>query len=194
MFGSLRKKLNHVIQEGLIITDNLQQQYRQSYTSTPSSSATTPTLDESIHSNRSSSFFSGQLPGSDVILPPDVNIAAGCNLLAKYEDAWKLLHETSEKNATKAAEVAIQIEQIGQRTTALHVDMTDLATCLSGIPALVEKLQESLETLGKVSELSATIETELECLEDLCEECELQEFMLNKQCELSQFQQMKMGT
>lgn len=193
MFGSLRKKLNSVIQEGFIITENLQQQYRQSQTSSAGSSATTPTLDESIHSNRSSSSFGGQLPGSDVILPGDVNMAAGCNLLAKYEDAWKLLHDANEDNATKAAQVAKQIERIGQCTNVLHTDMTDLATCLSGIPALVEKLNESLETLKNVNKLSASIETELECLEDLCEECELQELILNKQCELSQFKQMKMA-
>uniref|UniRef100_A0A0A1X687 Dysbindin n=1 Tax=Zeugodacus cucurbitae TaxID=28588 RepID=A0A0A1X687_ZEUCU len=193
MFGSLRKKLNSVIQEGFIITENLQQQYRQSQTSSASSSATTPTLDESIHSNRSSSSFAGQLPGSDLILPGDVNMAAGCNLLAKYEDAWKQLHDANENNATKATQVAKQIERIGQATNVLHTDMTDLATCLSGIPALVEKLHESLETLQNVNKLSATVETELERLEDLCEECDLQEFMLNKQCELSQFKQMKMA-
>ncbi|XP_036318561.1 dysbindin protein homolog [Rhagoletis pomonella] len=191
MFGNLRKKLNNAIQDGFIITENLQQQYRQRQASSTGSSATTPTLDDSIPSNRSSHSF-GQVSLNDVILPADLNMAAGCNLLAKYEDDWRILHVANEENASKASQVAEQIEQIGQRTSALHVDMTDLITCLSGIPALVEKLSESAKTLQKVDALSASVEMELERLQDLCEECDLQEYMLNKQCELSQFKQMKM--
>ncbi|XP_054728768.1 dysbindin protein homolog [Anastrepha obliqua] len=191
MFENLRKKFNNAIQEGFVITENLQQQYRQRQASATSSNATTPTLDESLHSNRSSNTFS-HLSGSDLIIPVDANMAAGCNLLAKYENDWKMLHDANEDNATQAAQVATQIALIGQRTKVLHVDMTDLITCLSGIPTLVEKLRESAETLEKVNTLSASVETELERLEDLCEECDLQEFMLHKQCELSQFKQMKM--
>ncbi|XP_067639505.1 dysbindin protein homolog isoform X2 [Eurosta solidaginis] len=190
MFGNLRKKLNNAIQDGIIITENLQQQYRQRQSSASNSNATTPTLDESIRSTWGSNSF-GPI-ANDVVLPGDVNMTAGCNLLSKYEHEWKLLHDANEENARKAEQVATQIEEIGKNTATLHIDIKDLVTCLSGVPGLVTKLNESLETLGNIQKLSAKVETELVRLEDLNEECDLQEYMLHKQCKLSQFKQMKM--
>lgn len=129
----------------------------------------------------------------DLGLPSDVNVAAGCNLLAKYEDDWKIIHQNNVENAEKAQDVAKQIHTIEKRMTNHHVVMTDLIHCLAGIPTLVAKLKSCHETLNEVNKLSQIVDKELEKLEDLCEECELQEYILEKQCEISKYKQKKMG-
>lgn len=126
-------------------------------------------------------------------LPTDVNVAAGCNLLAKYEDDWKVIHQNNVDNAKKAQEVAKQIQQIEKSMTNHQVVMTDLIHCLAGIPSLVTKLKGCQETLDEVNNLSQLVDKELEKLEDLCEECELQEYILEKQCEINKYKQKKMG-
>ena len=129
----------------------------------------------------------------DLGLPCDVNIAAGCNLLAKYEDDWKDIHENNIENAKKAQEIAKQIQTIEKRMTNHHVVMTDLIHCLSAIPSIILKLKTCQETLDEVHNLGNVVDEELEKLEDLCDECELQEYILEKQCEISKYKQKKMG-
>lgn len=129
----------------------------------------------------------------DLGLPCDVNIAAGCNLLAKYEDDWKDIHENNLENSKKAQEIAKQIQTIEKRMTNHHVVMTDLIHCLSAIPSLILKLKSCQETLDEVHNLGNIVDEELEKLEDLCDECELQEYILEKQCEISKYKQKKMG-
>ncbi|KAM7355550.1 dystrobrevin binding protein dysbindin [Cochliomyia hominivorax] len=177
MLNSLKKKFNNALQEAAIITGNLQQQYRQR--------VTTP---ESLNSSRSSLATSTL----DLGLPTDVNVAAGCNLLAKYEDDWKIIHQNNLDNAQKAQEVAKQIQKIEKCMTNHKVVMTDLIHCLVGIPSLVAKLKTCQDTLDEVNNLSQLVNKELEKLEDLCEECELQEYVLEKQCEINKYKQKKM--
>lgn len=129
----------------------------------------------------------------DLGFPCDVNVAAGSNLLAKYEDDWKIIHAQNEENAKKSHEVAKQIQTIEKSMTTQHVVMTDLIHCLLGVPVLVEKLKTCQETLKEVENLTQIVDQELEKLEDLCEECELQAYILEKQCEISKFKQKKMG-
>lgn len=129
----------------------------------------------------------------DLGLPYEVNIAAGCNLLAKYEDDWKTIHENNVENSKKAQEVAKQIHTIEKNMTDHHVVMKDLIHCLSGIPSLIAKLNTCQESLNEVNNLSNIVDKELEKLEDLCDECELQEYILEKQCEISKYKQKKMG-
>lgn len=208
MFSSLKKKFNNALQEASIITENLQQQYRQRVT-TPeviitkreTKGANNRKLKlfyicfncllflQSLSSSRSSLANSTLELG----LPSDVNVAAGCNVLAKYEDDWKIIHQNNVDNAKKAQEVAKQIQTIEKRMTNQHVVMTDLIHCLAGIPQLVHKLKTCQETLKEVENLTQVVDKELEKLEDLCEECEFQEYILEKQCEISKYKQKKMG-
>ncbi|XP_013115920.1 dysbindin protein homolog [Stomoxys calcitrans] len=177
MLSSLKKKLNSALQEAAIITENIKQQYQQR--------VTTP---ESLTSSRSSLVLSA----TDLGVPSNVNVAAGCNLLAKYEDEWKIIHQNNEENARKAQDVAKQIVSIETQMNQQYVVMSDLIHCLSAIPNLVGKLKDCQQTVKEVQELGHEVEKELEKLEDLCAECELQEYMLEKQCELSKFKQKKM--
>ncbi|KAH8274533.1 hypothetical protein KR044_006577 [Drosophila immigrans] len=192
MFGNLKKKLSNAIQEGIVISESLQHHYRQRVSnshsnnnSSQASAATTPTsLNESFSSSRSS-LVDG--------LPTQLNVAAGCNLLAKYEDDWQQIHAANEQNAGQAAEVATQITSIQQRASSQQATITQLNSCLAGLPALVVKLRASAETLASLEELGAQLEVELEQLEELCEECELQEFVLEQQFQLSQHKQRKLS-
>ncbi|KAM8707751.1 hypothetical protein ACLKA7_014825 [Drosophila subpalustris] len=196
MFGNLKKKLNNAIQEGIVISESLQQQYRQrvrSNSGSQTSAATTPTttLNESFTSSRSSSHsLSGQLADG---LPTHLNVAAGCNLLSKYEDDWQQIHASNEENAERAAAVATQISNVQQRASGQHATINELNSCLAGLPALIVKLRASAETLESLQQMGAQLDLELEKLEDLCEECELQEFILEQQFQLSKHKQKKLN-
>ncbi|EDW31096.1 GL21438 [Drosophila persimilis] len=201
MFGSLKKKLSSAIQEGIVISESLQQQYRQRVSSGngsgQSSAATTPTsplgLNESLSSSRSSSLYLGAPFHLTDGVPPHLNVAAGCSLLAKYEDDWQQIHVANEENAERAAAVATQITAVQERASGQRKTISDLSGSLAGIPTLITKLQASIETLHALEDMGKQLEIELEKLEDLCEECELQEFMLEKQFELSRHKQKKLN-
>lgn len=204
MFGNLKKKLSNAIQEGIVISESLQQQYRQRRSSNSggssqaSSTTTTPTtplsssrlgLNESFSSSRSSSH---SLTAADGV-PTYLNVAAGCNLLAKYEDDWQQIHAANEDNAGRAAEVAKQISAIQQRATKQQATIAELNNCMAGLPALIGKLQASARTLEALEQMGGQLEIELEQLENLCEECDLQEFMLEQQFALSKHKQKKLN-
>ncbi|XP_075162499.1 dystrobrevin binding protein dysbindin [Haematobia irritans] len=177
MLSSLKKKFNSALQEAAIITENLKQQYQQR--------VTTP---EGLASSRSSLILSA----TDLGIPSNVNVAAGCNLLAKYEDEWKIIHQNNEDNAKKAQDVDKQIQAMEVHMNQQYVVVSDLIHCLSGIPNLIMKLKDCQVKLKEVQDLGESAEKELEKLEDLCAEYDLQEYMLEKQCELSKFKQKKM--
>ncbi|EDW46550.1 dysbindin protein homolog [Drosophila sechellia] len=202
MFGNLKKKLSSAIQEGLVISENLQQQYRQRVSSGNSASSqasgiTTPTsplgLNESLSSSRSSSLsLSAPFQLTDGV-PSHLNVAAGCSLLAKYEDDWQQIHGANEENAEKAAQIANQISGIQNQASHQRRIMSELNSSLAGIPTLIAQLQASSKVLNSLEEMGQQLEIELEKLEDLCEECQLQEFILEQQFQLSRHKQKKLN-
>ncbi|XP_017111989.1 dysbindin protein homolog [Drosophila elegans] len=205
MFGNLKKKLSSAIQEGLVISENLQQQYRQRVSSGNNSGSSqasglttfTPTsplgLNESLSSSRSSNLsLSAPFQLTDGV-PSHLNVAAGCSLLAKYEDDWQQIHGANEENAEKAAEIATQISGVQQRASNQRRIISELNSSLSGIPTLIAQLQASSKTLQSLEQMGQQLEVELEKLEDLCEECELQEFILEQQFQLSRHKQRKLN-
>ncbi|XP_037721960.1 dysbindin protein homolog [Drosophila subpulchrella] len=202
MFGNLKKKLSSAIQEGLVISENLQQQYRQRVSSgnsgsTQTSGLTTPTsplgLNESLSSSRSSSLsLSAPFQLTDGV-PSHLNVAAGCSLLAKYEDDWQQIHGANEENAKKAAQIASQISGVQNKASNQRRIISELNSSLAGIPTLIAQLQASSKVLNSLEQMGQQLEVELEKLEDLCEECELQEFILEQQFQLSRHKQRKLN-
>ncbi|XP_037939409.1 dysbindin protein homolog [Teleopsis dalmanni] len=190
MFGNIKKKLSNALQEGFVISESLQQHYRR--VSTPSTPVS-PTFEDRFNSDRSSLRSSSTTEDLVDAVPSNVNVAAGCNLLAKYEDDWVSINKMSEENARRADQIATEIDKIKQKTMEQRVVMTDLITCLSGIPGLIVKLENSKKTLQDITEFATRVERETDVLQNLCEECEMQEFILQKQFELSQYKQKKMG-
>ncbi|XP_017041556.1 dysbindin protein homolog [Drosophila ficusphila] len=202
MFGNLKKKLSSAIQEGLVISENLQQQYRQRVSSGNSGSSqasgiTTPTsplgLNESLSSSRSSNLsLSAPFQLTDGV-PSHLNVAAGCSLLAKYEDDWQQIHGANEENAEKAAAIADQISGVQCKATNQRRIISELNSSLAGIPTLIAQLQVSSKVLQSLEQMGQQLEVELEKLEDLCEECELQEFFLEQQFQISRHKQRKLN-
>lgn len=201
MLGNLKKKLSNAIQEGILISESLQEQYRQRVGgSTSTSSRTSETinpktsdlnssflsLNESVFSNRSGVHLSDGVA-------TQLNVAAGCNLLSKYEDSWQQIHIANEQNAESAAAVAFQITAVLQSANEKRKTINELNSCLSALPALVVKLQDCTEVIGSLEQLGWELEQELEKLENLCEECELQEFVLEQQFQLSKHKQKKLN-
>lgn len=200
MLGTLKKKISNAIQEGIVISESLQEQYRQrvggSTSNSRTSETTTPNATglDSSHLSLSGSLFSSR---SSVYLsdgvPTQLNVAAGCNLLSKYEDSWQQIHEANEQNAENAETVAFQITTVLRSANEKRTTINELNSCLSALPALVVKLEECTEVIGSLEKLGLELEQELEKLENLCEECELQEFILAHQFQLSKHKQNKLN-
>ncbi|KAL9906061.1 dysbindin protein homolog isoform X2 [Glossina fuscipes] len=178
MFSNLKRKLNYAMQEGLTVTENLQQQYRQRV-----SNSKNPT-------NSSNSSLVSSI--SELGVPSNVNASAGCKILSKYEHDWQMLHQNNEENSKKAAELAEQIDNIEQKMSNHQIIIADLLTSLAGLPNLTEKLKSCQHTLVEVQELHKLVERDFEKLEDLCEECDFQEFRWQKHVELAKYKQKKM--
>ncbi|KAH8373352.1 hypothetical protein KR009_001514 [Drosophila setifemur] len=200
MFGSLKKKLSSAIQEGLVISENLQQQYRQRVSPGNTGSTggnTTPSsplgLNESLSSSRSSNLSLSAPFQLTEGIPSHLNVAAGCSLLAKYEDDWQQIHVANDENAEKAASIANQISGVQQKASNQRQIVSELNSSLAGIPSLIFQLQASSKTLRSLEEMGKQLEVELEKLEDLCEECEVQEFILEQQFQLSRHKQKKLN-
>ncbi|EDW19775.1 dysbindin protein homolog [Drosophila mojavensis] len=197
MLGSLKKKISNAIQEGIVISESLHEQYRQRVggsTSSRTSEATAPKATglDSSHLSLNGSHFSN---GSSVYLsdvPTKLNVAAGCNLLSKYEDSWQQIHAANERNAENAETLAFQITAVLRSANEKRATINELNSCLSALPALVVKLEECTEVIGSLEKLGLELEQELDKLENLCEECELQEFVLAQQFQLSKHKQKKL--
>ncbi|TDG40854.1 hypothetical protein AWZ03_012717 [Drosophila navojoa] len=119
-------------------------------------------------------------------------MAAGCNLLSKYEDSWQQIHAANEQNAENAETVAFQITAVLRSANEKRATINELNSCLSALPELVVKLKECTEVIRAMEKLGLELEQDLEKLENLCEECELQEFVLAQQFELSKHKQKKL--
>lgn len=191
MFGSLKKKLSNALQEGITISENLQQQYKLKMSSMSSSASVTPTLSMSFSGISSMNASSNSINTFDV--PPNINASAGCGLFEKYEDEWLEIREANQQNAKLADKVALQISNIEQKCSQQKLELTDMNTCLNGVSQLIKNLKESHKSLVELQEKCQSVEKELEILQDLCEECDLQEEILHKQCELNLYKQNKMG-
>lgn len=184
MFRKFKQKISSAIQEGLALSESLQQQYQQNRKSTP----TTPTVAVDINS-----ISSVTLGSDDWKISNDDWTIAGVGLLDKYENDWKEISESNEKNAQIAEKIARNIDVLEMRMHKQQIVMRDFNACLAGLPEVCAKLKASEEILQQVQALSEIVEEKFKRLQDLCEECDLQEFMLHKQCELSQYKQKKMG-
>lgn len=170
MFGNIRRKLNDVISEGLNISENISTNYLKPSTS--------PIFESSK---------------ADFGIPSDVNLSAGCELLAKNEETWYLLHKNNEKNAYATEVLDKSIASIKGRTEKLQVDLNDMSSCLATIPAILEDLKVCNEMIMNVGLLCRSLETKIVEFEDVTEEIELQQRQLDHKFQMSLYKQKKMG-
>lgn len=170
MFGSIRKKFNDVIHEGIVISENLSTSYLK-----PSNSQ------NNFEVNR-----------TELGIPTDINLTSGCALLEQNEKTWRNLHERNEANAIKATSTDETITRIKEKTEKLYIDLTDLNVCLNSIAALENNLQTCNDMITNIGTLCKSLETKLVELEDVTEELDLQSRQIEHKFQMSMYKEKKM--
>uniref|UniRef100_A0A6B2E7U2 Dysbindin protein n=1 Tax=Phlebotomus kandelakii TaxID=1109342 RepID=A0A6B2E7U2_9DIPT len=182
MFGSIRKKLNSVIQEGLNISENISSHYSKSSSpKSPQSPVTPGSTGSPGHSS---------LPQS---VPPFINLYAGCDLLAINERQWSEIRDLNEQNAKKAEEVDASILEIRDRTERTLTTIQDLNVTLAALPVVVTTLNGCVDVINDVGAKCETLEKKMMDLEDLLEVLELQEKQLDHRFEMAMYKEKKLA-
>ncbi|XP_033754569.1 dysbindin protein homolog [Pecten maximus] len=102
-----------------------------------------------------------------------VCVDAGADLLDRYQNNWRELHQDAEQNATLAENVDSQITQLFVTIDRQAEMLGQLHTTVADLPVILNKLQELTDVLASLDEEYENVEVALIRLEDMCEEQEL---------------------
>lgn len=168
MLNNFKKKISNAIQEG-------------------------KTLSENLSSLKLSIPTSLKEPTSlELGFPTNINVSAGCTLLDHYEKCWEDFHRRTVQNCRLAEEVDQKITKLNIKTKSMETDISDMNSCLQKVPAIRENLKSCLEKLGEIRKLCETVELGIVGLQDVVEQCDIQEKQLEEKYQLSLYKQKKM--
>ncbi|XP_060074541.1 dysbindin-like [Ylistrum balloti] len=102
-----------------------------------------------------------------------VCLDAGADLLDRYQNIWKELHQDAEENAKLAENVDSQITQLFVTYDRQAEVLSQLHSTVADLPVILNKLQELTDVLASLDEEYENVEVALIRLEDTCEEQEL---------------------
>ncbi|OWF55238.1 dysbindin protein homolog [Mizuhopecten yessoensis] len=102
-----------------------------------------------------------------------VSLDAGADLLDRYQNTWRKLHQDAEQNATQAQNVDSQITQLFVTYDRQSEILGQLHLAVADLPVILHKLQELTDVLASLDEEYDNVEVALVRLEDICEEQEL---------------------
>ena len=174
MFGSIRKRFNSVIQEGLNISENISGSYI----------------------NPTSPKFLGQQHNNKKNYPYDcknINLFAGCQQLDRNEEQWYEIHNLNEQNADKSAHIDNLISDIQIESDKVRTSVADLNVTMSALPIVINTLNNCVEIINDVSTKCSLFEKKLADLEDLMEVLELQGRQLDHRFEMAMYKEKKLG-
>lgn len=177
MFTNFKRKLNSVIQEGIIFTENVSQNLK-----VPSS----PKFDFTNFHTKNETSTKPKIPAS-------INLYAGSEILQKNENDWSSIHNLNEENAEKARIIDDKIIKLKNSSDKTLTDLTDLYVSLTAIPNVIINLNNCVEMLSDISIKCQNLEKKLFDLEDLMEVLELQEKQLDKRFEMALYKEKKLG-
>ncbi|XP_055911742.1 dysbindin protein homolog [Eupeodes corollae] len=160
MLENIKKKLNNAFKEGIHMTENISTQF---------SRVTSPTLD----SNND----------PELGIPPEINIAAGAELLQKYEDAWINTYEANKANVEVAKNITETIDRLQQRMQTRQVNINDMMTCLAGLPTIEANLKASLEKFNQIEALGFAVEEKIADLLNVTQMLDRQELIIQMNLE-----------
>ncbi|XP_055843070.1 dysbindin protein homolog [Episyrphus balteatus] len=169
MLENIKKKINNALKESIHITENISTQF---------SRVNSPTLDTSSD--------------HELGIPPEINIAAGSELLQKYEDAWRNTYEANKANVEVAKNITETIDRLQQRMQARQVNMNDLMTCLAGLPAIEENLKASLDKFNEIESLGIELEEKIADLSDVTKMLDEQEQIMKNNLEAKRMEMVEL--
>lgn len=120
-----------------------------------------------------------------------VNFDTGADLLARYQDVWKELHDNCQENARKAENVDGQITELYVRYDRQQEVMSRLHESVVALPMLVSQLEQATDLLASLEGEYEKVNNALVHLEDVIEEQELLTAQVIDTKKLSEYNQRK---
>ncbi|KFV88426.1 Dysbindin, partial [Struthio camelus australis] len=117
--------------------------------------------------------------------------SAGLELLSRYEDAWAALHRGA-KDCAKAGElVDSEVVMLSAHWEKKRNSLVELHEQLRQIPGFLEDLECLTASLAQLEANFEEMENHLLCLEDLCEQCELERYKCMQTLQLENYKKTK---
>ncbi|KAM6088294.1 dysbindin-like isoform 1-T1 [Chlamydotis macqueenii] len=117
--------------------------------------------------------------------------SAGLELLSRYEDAWAALHKGA-KDCAKAGElVDSEVVMLSAHWEKKRNSLVELQDQLQQIPGFLADLECLTESLAQLEADFEEMENHLLCLEDLCEQCELERYKCMQTLQLENYKKTK---
>ncbi|XP_009983032.1 PREDICTED: dysbindin-like [Tauraco erythrolophus] len=117
--------------------------------------------------------------------------SAGLELLSRYEDAWAALHKGA-KDCAKAGElVDSEVVMLSAHWEKRRNSLVELQDQLQQIPAFLADLECLTASLAQLEANFEEMEDHLLCLEDLCEQCELERYKCMQTVQLENYKKTK---
>ncbi|XP_015710166.1 dysbindin isoform X1 [Coturnix japonica] len=117
--------------------------------------------------------------------------SAGLELLSRYEDAWAALHKGA-KDCAKAGElVDSEVVMLSAHWEKKRNSLVELQDQLQQIPGFLADLECLTASLARLEANFEEMETHLLCLEDLCEQCELERYKCVQTLQLESYKKTK---
>ncbi|NXG74922.1 DTBP1 protein, partial [Baryphthengus martii] len=113
--------------------------------------------------------------------------------LFRYEDAWAALHKGA-KDCAKAGElVDSEVVMLSAHWEKKRNSLVELQDQLQQIPGFLADLECLTASLGQLEANFEEMESHLLCLEDLCEQCELERCKCMQTLQLENYKKTKRG-
>ncbi|NXM02751.1 DTBP1 protein, partial [Tyrannus savana] len=114
-------------------------------------------------------------------------------LLFRYEDAWAALHKGA-KDCAKAGElVDSEVVMLSAHWEKKRNSLLELQDQLQQIPGFLADLECLTASLAQLEANFEEMENHLLCLEDLCEQCELERYKCVQTLQLENYKKTKRG-
>ncbi|NXK91687.1 DTBP1 protein, partial [Formicarius rufipectus] len=113
------------------------------------------------------------------------------SLLCRYEDAWAALHKGA-KDCAKAGElVDSEVVMLSALWEKKRNSLVELQDQLQQIPGFLADLECLTASLAQLEANFEEMENHLLCLEDLCEQCELERYKCMQTLQLENYKKTK---
>ncbi|NXL79980.1 DTBP1 protein, partial [Leptocoma aspasia] len=114
-------------------------------------------------------------------------------LLFRYEDAWAALHKGA-KDCAKAGElVDSEVVMLSAHWEKKRSSLVELQDQLQQIPGFLADLECLTTSLAQLEANFEEMENHLLCLEELCEQCELERYKCMQTLQLENYKKTKSG-
>ncbi|XP_010401193.1 dysbindin isoform X1 [Corvus cornix cornix] len=122
--------------------------------------------------------------------------SAGLELLSRYEDAWAALHKGA-KDCAKAGETCLlqlvdsEVVMLSAHWEKKRNSLVELQDQLQQIPGFLADLECLTASLAQLEANFEEMENHLLCLEELCEQCELERYKCMQTLQLENYKKTK---